>query len=127
MTQAHKLYLLSATCFVGLVLGDRWYGNHHEICTPIIVKDFAVSVPKCTQRNIPLKQCVGTCLSKDNFDGDGKTSCTCCKPVRSNDVTVQLYCLNKKNHIVIANHVMKQHEECACAPCVNGKKRDIKF
>ena len=111
---------------LNLALGDRWYGKHHEICQPLLIPNFPVNLHKCQRRVIPLKQCVGTCLSKDNFDADGKTSCTCCKPVKSSDVTVQLFCW-KNGGYVVAHHAMKQHDECACAPCVNGRKRSIEF
>ncbi len=80
-----------------------------------------VVVPTCqTRHNVPVKKCTGTCLSYSVPSSSGTTmvqTCSCCAPLDTNTIRVELFCLDSSNKLVPKDHDIKSAKSCSCQPC----------
>ncbi|EDO37562.1 predicted protein [Nematostella vectensis] len=89
--------------------------NYKEVCQPR-QGSVDVRLTGCPEGKAFLHLCVGTCYTEDNVVRD-EASCTCCKPTKFRSVQVDVECRHNKAWGIV-KHVMREHEHCACVPCL---------
>ena len=85
-----------------------------SVCT--VRKTFVTAkFHNCLPRKVPLSVCVGSCISLDNW----KTArpCTCCRPMHTVWLPVDLKCYQNNKALVIERHRVKEIKACSCTPC----------
>lgn len=88
-------------------------------CKPKVV-GIDIVVPTCQKTRISVKQCVGTCLSYSVPDGKTglmKSTCNCCKAIKTSIIRVELYCQTSSNGYKLQSHDIRTAEDCSCLPC----------
>ena len=84
--------------------------------------EFTVKVTGCEEHNVTINTCLGTCLSKSTPTGPNHeqvVSCTCCEPIKTENVDVELWCDDKNNPSkrIKYLHTIETATECACTSC----------
>ncbi|KAJ7357834.1 Gremlin 2, DAN BMP antagonist [Desmophyllum pertusum] len=84
--------------------------------------EFTVKVTGCEERKVTINTCLGTCLSMSTPTGPNNEqvkSCTCCQPIKTENVDVELWCDDKNNPSkrIKYFHKIETTTECACASC----------
>ncbi|KAL9958585.1 hypothetical protein ACROYT_G035618, partial [Oculina patagonica] len=102
--------LLQATLLLVFVACRQVHGMHKEVCDKPTLSKVSVKVVNCQERTVLLKQCAGTCLSEESYQGE---TCWCCKPVKRVQIPVDVLCTGGYVH----TQMMEQHEECSCSRC----------
>lgn len=86
-----------------------------EVCEPRTA-NVEIKLFGCYVRRAPLQQCTGACSSTDS-PHKGERKCTCCTPVKTKAVNVDVVCKVGNGKYGIVKHKVLEHEICSCLPC----------